>query len=31
MAEKTLDFGAVREVALALPDVEESTIHGPLH
>ncbi len=28
MAEKTLDFGAVREIALALPDVEESTIHG---
>jgi len=28
MTEKTLDFGAVREIALALPDVEESTVHG---
>jgi hypothetical protein len=28
MAEKTTDFDVVREIALALPDVEESTIHG---
>jgi hypothetical protein len=28
MAKKTIDFDVVREVALALPDVEESTIHG---
>jgi hypothetical protein len=28
MAKKTIDFGVVREIALALPDVEESTIHG---
>src|SRR5436189_6430073 len=28
MAKKTPDFDMVREIALALPDVEESTIHG---
>ena len=28
MAKKTADFDMVREIALALPDVEESTIHG---
>ena len=28
MAKKTIDFDVVREIALALPDVEESTIHG---
>ena len=28
MAKKTIDFDMVREIALALPDVEESTIHG---
>lgn len=28
MAEKKMDIDAVREIALALPDVEESTIHG---
>ena len=28
MAKKTMDFDVVREIALALPDVEESTIHG---
>ena len=28
MAKKTTDFDMVREIALALPDVEESTIHG---
>jgi len=27
MAEKMIDFDVVREIALALPDVEESTIH----
>jgi hypothetical protein len=27
MAKKTIDFDVVREIALALPDVEESTIH----
>jgi hypothetical protein len=27
MAKKTIDFGVVRKIALALPDVEESTIH----
>ena len=28
MASKTIDFDAVRNIAMALPDVEESTIHG---
>src|SRR6478736_4555760 len=28
MPSKKIDFDAVREIALALPDVEESTIHG---
>jgi hypothetical protein len=28
MAKKVTDFDLVREMALALPDVEESTIHG---
>jgi hypothetical protein len=28
MPSKTIDFDVVREIALALPDVEESTIHG---
>jgi hypothetical protein len=28
MAKKTIDFGVVRDSALALPDVEETTIHG---
>lgn len=28
MPGKTIDFEAVREIALGLPDVEESTIHG---
>jgi hypothetical protein len=28
MAKKTIDFDVVRAIALALPDVEESTIHG---
>ena len=28
MATKKIDFDAVREIALTLPDVEESTIHG---
>ena len=28
MAKKTIDFDVVREIALALPDVEETTIHG---
>jgi hypothetical protein len=28
MRNKTLDFDVVREIARALPDVEESTIHG---
>src|ERR1043165_7311393 len=28
MAKKTTDFDMVREIALGLPDVEESTIHG---
>jgi len=28
MAKKRIDFDAVREIGLALPDVEESTIHG---
>ena len=28
MAKKTIDFNMVREIALALPDVEESKIHG---
>lgn len=28
MPGKKIDFDAVREIALALPDVEESTIHG---
>jgi hypothetical protein len=26
--KKKIDFDVVREIALALPDVEESTIHG---
>ncbi len=26
--KKKMDFDVVREIALALPDVEESTIHG---
>jgi hypothetical protein len=28
MAKEVIDFNVVRELALALPDVEESTIHG---
>jgi hypothetical protein len=28
MAKKTIDFDVVREIGLALPDVEEGTIHG---
>ena len=28
MAKKVIDFDVVREIALALPEVEESTIHG---
>jgi hypothetical protein len=28
MASKKIDFDVVRAMALALPDVEESTIHG---
>jgi hypothetical protein len=28
MAKNTIDFDLVRQMALALPDVEESTIHG---
>ena len=28
MPKKKIDFDLVREIALALPDVEESTIHG---
>jgi hypothetical protein len=28
MAKNTINFDVVREIALALPDVEESTIHG---
>jgi hypothetical protein len=28
MAKKKIDFDVVREIALALPDVEEGTIHG---
>jgi hypothetical protein len=28
MAKKAIDFDVVRELALELPDVEESTIHG---
>lgn len=28
MPKKRIDFEVVREIALALPDVEESTIHG---
>src|ERR1700747_25592 len=28
MAKKTIDFDVGREIALALPDVEQSTIHG---
>lgn len=28
MPRKKIDFDVVREIALALPDVEESTIHG---
>jgi hypothetical protein len=28
MASKKMDFGVVREIALALPEVDESTIHG---
>jgi len=28
MAKKTIDFDVVREIALALPSVTESTIHG---
>jgi hypothetical protein len=28
MPSKTIDFDVFREIALALPDVEESTIHG---
>jgi hypothetical protein len=27
-SKKTIDFDVVRKIALALPDVEESTIHG---
>src|SRR5438093_334126 len=28
MAERTIDFDVVREIALALPGVEQSTIHS---
>jgi hypothetical protein len=28
MPRKTLDFNAVRDIAMALPGVQESTIHG---
>ncbi len=28
MPSKKIDFEVVRELAMALPDVEESTIHG---
>jgi hypothetical protein len=28
MAKNTIDFNVIRQIALALPDVEESTIHG---
>src|SRR6266567_602741 len=28
MAKKTIDFDAIRKIGLALPDVQESTIHG---
>ena len=28
MAKKRIDFDVIREIALALPEVEESTIHG---
>jgi hypothetical protein len=28
MAKKTIDFDTVREIVMALPDVEETTIHG---
>ena len=28
MPSKKIDFNVVREIALALPDVEESTLHG---
>ena len=28
MPKKKIDFDVVREIALALPDVEEGTIHG---
>ena len=28
MGKETTDFDVVREIALALPDVEETTIHG---
>jgi hypothetical protein len=28
MPKKKIDFDVAREIALALPDVEESTIHG---
>lgn len=28
MPSKKIDFDVVRRIALALPDVEESTIHG---
>src|SRR5262245_26103422 len=28
MAERQIDFDLVREIALALPDVEEGTTHG---
>ena len=28
MAQKTIDFEVVREIALALPDVEEGAMHG---
>jgi hypothetical protein len=28
MPKKTIDFAVVREIALALPGVEESTVHG---
>lgn len=30
MARKTIDFGVVREMALTLPDIQESSIHGAL-
>src|SRR5260370_33379727 len=30
MAKKTIDFDVVRDSALALPDVKETTIHGTL-